>query len=149
MLKAQIDEIAILFKNEAEMMAFVQYAVKRGMINFDSVVRDTARGLEGVFDVHFEFLRWPERDWRIECMTVLAGHSNVHDPMRNHSLVHASFKCIDQAHYDHVCNVMAGRQKCQGAFENSYGRFAYFGAWHPYLKPRVNLRDRRTLATAG
>src|SRR5215510_6622240 len=156
-IRGLIDEVSILFKHEADLEAFVRYCQGMRMEHFNSVPRDKCMRLsrEGgrlsthpsyigpSFDVRFEFLRWVHHDWRIEAMCVLAGeeHAPLHAALPNHSLVHVSFKCADFEHYIHTAQVLQHTMSEPVEYRNSYGVFGYFGAYTPYLKPRVNLRD--------
>lgn len=143
-LKAHADEVSILFKHPDELEHFIVFCRNSGMIYFNSVTDECRRSDGTKFDVRFEFLRFPATSWRIEAMSVLGGTAGLHEPLRNHDVPHVSFKCIDYMHYDHVVAVLEGaRWPLQADYVNSYGAFSYFGAYPPYLKPRVNLRDRK------
>lgn len=148
LIGGQLDEVAILFKNEREMEGFVNYALRFGFENKVSVPRDRFHELAPQdfgkdFDVRFEFLTKPDVPWRIELMCIVDGMAPLHDRLRNHELVHVSFKCSDLEHYLHMTRVMGHVFPPHMEYENAYGRFGYFGAFTPYYKPRVNLRDAR------
>lgn len=116
------------------------------------------------FDVRFEFLRSPGAVWRIEAMAVLDGKAPLHKRALasahelgagRMTLIHVSWKCETPGAYERCKEALAnpdqavseGRAEPVGAvplmaeYQNSYGRFSYFGTRVPYLKPRVNLRD--------
>jgi hypothetical protein len=140
-----LDEVSILFKSQAELTGFTSFAPALGLEHFNSV-RDTMtrEDDESQFDVRFEFFRVPgHNDYRIEAMCVVDGVAPLHEEMVNHDMPHVSFKCEDPMHYNHVLSVLqsAGWPR-QAAYRNGYGQFTYVGAYPPYLKPRVNLRDR-------
>lgn len=146
MIKAQLDEVSILFKHPDELEHFIRWARLAGLHHFNSAADRVWRQDcedERPFDVRFEFFRIPGFEWRIEAMAVLGGQADIHAPLANHAIPHVSFKCLDPMHYDHVCAVLAsGNMECQASYTSGYGAFSYFGAFAPYLKPRVNLRDR-------
>jgi hypothetical protein len=145
-LPMRVDEVSILFKHNTELDGFVRYCVSRDLEHFNGV-RDTCHNEwasdPNTFQVRFEFLRYPGADWRIEAMCVNSGFAPLHERLRNHSMPHVSFKCLDTMHYDHINKVLTGILPWQGSYRNSYGAFSYFGAYAPYIKPRVNLRDAK------
>lgn len=161
-VKATIDEVSILFKHATEMAHFVRYASGAGWNHFNTAedtvqaVRDFNTMTEAdvppvlppIYTVQYKFLQMPGFQWRLECMCIMSGDAPVHRMLKNHEIAHVSFKCIDHAHYDHMKAVLAGvttgpRTTLQmvDEFTSGYGRFAYFGGYPPYVKPRVNLRD--------
>lgn len=159
-LGVDVDEISLLFQSEAQLDSFVQWAVEsKGLTNFNSVkdgcrsVQVTNGGNQHNYRVRFEFLSMPGVDWRIEAMCILSGDAPLH---RIHlsrygvSPIHASFKLKTLEGYTDMCKHLATYGPGLVPiveYENSYGRYCYFGGDDMdriYLKPRVNLRDPET-----
>jgi hypothetical protein len=149
-----IDETSLLFATEAGMRSFVRWSVGLGMQNFNSQRDVMQREWElsnQAFSVAFEFLRWPESPWRIECMVVLDGEAPIHEAalrrLGNGCVVHASFKCVDDEAYVDACAVLSKQLREEAAYRNSYGQFSYWTDLNrltkrlPFFKPRLNLRD--------
>lgn len=158
---AIIDEVSVLFRTAAELEAFLEWAVEcKGLTHFNGVTdecrsRALPRGDAHRYTVRLEFLRLPGVDWRIEAMVILDGTAPLHSQhLNDHGsgcIIHASFKAKDLGFYlqyrdtleamDSLCGPIPLRAE----YENSYGRYAYYGDHQPetswYIKPRVNLRD--------
>lgn len=159
MMPGGIDEVSLLFATDAQLTQFVSAAVKLGMEHFNGVLDTLERqDEEGVFGVRFEFLRWPGSDWRIEAMCVAGSvastdlsiaplHSAALEEMGFEPVViHASFKVGDEGEYESARDALDNRFRAVGGmraeYQNTYGRFSYFGdGTSYYFKPRVNLRD--------
>lgn len=156
-LNAPVDEVAILFSSEANLVRFARLATEGGLEHFNSVKRDLMRRQDTLepedFYVRFEFLRIPGAPWRIEAMCVLEGTAPLHEQHLaqhgNGSIVHASYKCEDIDSYHHAVNVLrtemgagAPAVAFHAEYRNTYGIFSYWGEEDYYFKPRVNLRDR-------
>lgn len=149
----RIDEIALLWENAAELDSFVQWAGSAGGMDwFNSVQTDRMERQDkpGEFDVRFEFLRYPDADWRIEAMCVLGGDAPLHSKhlkvVGNGAIVHASFKVQSEDAYWDSFNWMEEAQFFKVAeYLNSYGWFSYWDSLDSlhYFKPRVN-RQRAT-----
>lgn len=157
MMPGTIDEVSILFKSEGMLERFLGWAMALGWRNFNSVPRDTARQLYGnslaeignvagpAFDVRFEFLRSPaDPDWRIECMCILEGFAPLHERLPQGACAHGSWKLPNLGQYEATADTLWRKIPKMAEYENSYGRFSYFGNSAPYFKPRVNLRDAET-----
>lgn len=155
-LKATADETSLLFATPEELDGFKLWAIQSGLECFNTVDRDRMvrldKGATEGFDVRFEFMRLPGAaggDWRIEAMCVLGGQAPLHEEhLAAHGTgkpVHVSFKCEDENRYRVMKRTMAddGFQSIpfHAEYQNSYGRFSYWGVGPWYLKPRVNLRD--------
>jgi len=153
-LPYKIDEMSILFSTPALLRQFRRWAEDEGGLDvFNANVRDHMEGNgpvvgQSVFDVRFEFMRWPGAEWRIEalCATGRAPlHSARLDVYGEACIMHASFKCEDLATYEKDCNALAeAGLELAGTYRNSYGVFSYWGGGRVWLKPRVNLRDAPT-----
>lgn len=155
-IKATIDEAALLFQNESELGAFVAWAKGQGYEHFGSIERDAMLERHGgtrthAFDVRFEFLRLEGFDFRIEAMCVLDGSAPLHEQALekygNGSVIHVSWRAAPNGDAD---GYHRHRRIVEGSgfaplleYDNSYGRFCYYGedGVPPYFKPRVNLRD--------
>lgn len=148
----QVDEVALLFPDHAELDSFYQWAIGvAGMENFFSVPRDTMvrRDATGLFGVRFEFLRHEGADWRIEAMAPLSGEYPLHAKhlrmFGNGCIVHVSYKLQDVGAYEEEVETLStgGGFCCMASYENTYGRFSYWEHLDTlyYWKPRVNLRD--------
>lgn len=150
-----MDEVAILFHNEGQLLTFVEDAKRLGLEHFNSEPRDTMRrqdisGQE--FEVRFEFLRLPERTWRIEAMCVLDGDAPLHrqaaDEYGAPCVVHLSYKLPSLEEYQEQVRAHMDKGDAKAAeYRNSYGMFSYWrpagqSSRLPYWKPRVNLRDQ-------
>lgn len=155
--KANIDEVALLFAGPSELNAWVTWAKGQGYEHFGSIEQDRMVRLdqEGQFDIRFEFLRLEGFPFRIEAMTVLDGQAPLHEEalgkFSNGSVIHVSWRAApngDAEGYQRHRAVLEaggthGALSMLAEYENSYGRFAYYGEQGrpPYFKPRVNLRD--------
>lgn len=145
----EVDEISVLFADPDRLQAFVEYCKEQGIEHFNRVDSDRMVRIDGPgqFDVRFEFLRFPTLGWRIEAMCVLDGQAPLHeahlDRLGDGCIVHASYKLPEvEAYRAHRRYLSDKGAILAGEYENSYGRFAYWGSGHnPYMKPRVNLRD--------
>lgn len=149
----KIDEVAVLCETPDMLDRFVNMAVLRGADNFNSVEHDVMKRQgrtfrRGRFDVKFEFLRFPGKDYRIEAMTVLKGSAPLHSQHRERfgapSVVHASFKCSDPFGYADVIerlHAVGPALPFCAEYSNSYGVFSYWNVGKYFLKPRVNIRD--------
>lgn len=172
LVKAKCDETSVLFSNEEELDKFVTWAKGVGFEHIGSVPEDTMAQTYGnsaahipniagpAFKVRFEFLKMPEFPWRIEAMCVLDGVAPLHEEalrrMGEGCVIHISWRAApngDKDGYERhravLDSVVVGKPQenlglvALAEYENSYGRFCYYGApgKPPYLKPRVNLRD--------
>lgn len=148
------DEIAICFPSDEALMTFVAEAVgDYGLDRFNSVPRDHMHRIDRLgegFDVHFEFLRLPGRNWRIEAMSIFPGGiAALHEKALRDSggepvIIHVSWKCHNLDFYADTIRHMPSQQMFRKAeYANSYGIFSYFSTngGPMYWKPRVNLRD--------
>lgn len=162
MLPGTIDEAALLFASEHDLDDFLVWATTDARLeHFNSVPKDTMvqlygnslagianqRGPDFDFDVRFEFLRIAGAKWRIEAMCVLGGTAPLHEKYltRNGSgsVVHVSYKMPAPSQYDREKERLWEVMEMQAEYRNSYGTFSYWGDGSlPYLKPRVNTRDR-------
>jgi len=159
-----VDEMALMFRTDADLKEFLRYAVRHGYTLFNSDSDTVTTGpLRSSYDVAYWFLAAPgypqlENSYRLELMTLHTPGSPLHDTLQlwldnnNHPsvAVHASFKCHNEEEYANAVHTLGRNgyeltQRC----ESTYGRFSYWqpqeAADHPvntvYLKPRVNLRD--------
>jgi hypothetical protein len=147
----RIDEIALLWENAAELNSFVQWASGGGGMEwFNSVQEDRMERVDkpSEFKVRFEFLKFPDADWRIEAMCVLEGEAPLHTKhlkiVGNGAIVHASFKVPTEADYWESFGWLEEAQFFKVAeYVNSYGWFSYWDSLDSlhYFKPRVNRRD--------
>lgn len=163
----RIDEISILFQTEAHLNGFLEYGRCKSYIEHRRSEKDWMKRLDAgrrgntdeEFDVRFEFFQVgpasvPSTDWnwRIEAMCVLEGeaplHFNALAMYGTGCVFHASYKLPlqdgepERAMYERaVDDLGAHGWRMRAAYENSYGRFSYWGDGLPYLKPRCNLRD--------
>ena len=155
LMRGDVDEVSLLFASEEDLDQFVAEASAHGFDHFNSVadtlVRQDAEEPQQ-FDVRFEFLKRPEDSWRIEAMAVTSDlaaaplHSAALAEHGTPATIHASFKVKTRGEYEAVRDILAiqfgNSGGMRGEYQNTYGRFAYFGSGAvPYLKPRVNLRD--------
>lgn len=164
-IQQPIDEIALLFARQSEMLTFAEQVKLMGGARIGSVPNDTMVRQDQVnmnFNVRFEFVRiHPE--WRIEAMCVLWGKAPLHtralELYGSGCIVHASYKLQTRMGYDQhtgygydvrVLNPagcmdpadIKGDPAMEAEYQNSYGRFSYWQhGTYPFLKPRVNLRD--------
>lgn len=150
---AEVDEMALLFDYEDSLEEFVHHAGVAGLINFNSVPRDTMVRQDKAqsFVVRFEFLQPMKHPFRIEAMTVISGDAPLHarrlEQSRNGCVVHASYKLGTLDEYNAETARLAEdiRVAKRAEYRNSYGMFSYWRVWEApgiYLKPRVNLRDQ-------
>lgn len=86
LVKATIDEAALVFSTEQALESFTLWAINQGYEHIGFVKRDgmNIRTLDhGVashaFDVRFEFLKLDGFDFRIEAMCVLDGTAPLHE----------------------------------------------------------------------
>lgn len=147
------DEVALCFRHEHDLMKFVEHAVLRGMDNFNSV-RDTMvrQDARGQFDVHFEFLKFPNEEWRIEAMCITDGEAPLHASALAQNgdvcVIHLAYKCATLEDYqEETRRLMSGVATRRAEYRNGYGLFSYWSPTGqpsvlPYVKPRVNLRDQ-------
>lgn len=148
------DEIAICFPTNEALDQFVKEAVDDyGLEHFNGVRSDHMRRLDRLgegFDVQFEFLRLPGREWRIECMAVWRGIAPLHEKALRDSggepvLIHVSWKMPNLDDYSLLMREMPTRHGLfrKAEYANTYGIFSYWTAngGGLYHKPRVNLRD--------
>lgn len=146
------DEVSLLFSKPAELEDFKEWAVAQGLEHFNSVQRDqmVRQDKAQAFGVRFEFLRLPNRPWRIEAMCILEGCAPLHEEALRRSgegcVVHLSYKCRDlQTYQEHVRSLWDEGRIKKAEYRNSYGMFSYWvptgSELRPFLKPRVNLRD--------
>lgn len=166
-IKANVDEMSIVFSLPHALEGFVQWAKEIGYEHFNTVVKDDVTLVDhspafdnlepneanNGFQVRFEFLRITGAPWRIEAMCILGGHAPLHanalDEFGEGACIHASFKERDsdtfKARKRSMANPGNGFKALEflAEYRNSYGRFAYFGkaGLPPYIKPRINLRD--------
>lgn len=152
----EVDEMALLFRSPETLRYWVEAAVRiPGVVLFNtSHDAVTTTPIQGQYDVHYWFLSVPEEygGWRIEAMYAHPGsplHTTLALKMKEAdvTVVHASFKCVDEEMYGIAVNTLSRNgfdlaQKCQ----STYGRFSYWGNEEKelggvFLKPRVNLRD--------
>jgi hypothetical protein len=157
MIPGNIDEVSILFKSVGMMERFIGWAEQFGWHNFATVKKDTAEQLFGnslaqignvagpAFDVRFEFLKMRKdpSSFRIECMCILDGFAPLHERLPQGAVAHASWKAANRLHYQQVCEQVGRALPKMAEYENSYGRFAYYGNEAPHFKPRINMRDTR------
>ena len=151
------DEIAICFAEATQLQTTVaEWVGDYGVEHFNGVPSDHMSRLDRVgegFDVRFEFLRLPGRDWRFELMHVYPGGiAPLHEKALRESkgepaIIHVSYKCFDVEEYGILMRsmpTMYGRNWTRKAeYSNTYGIFSYWSEnGHIYTKPRVNLRDR-------
>lgn len=168
MIQGKVDEVSLLFKSVAMMERFIGWCEAQGWRNFSTVKRDTATQLYGnslygignragpAFDVRFEFLKpkhgdfaFPD-DWRIECMYIFPNSfAPLHDTLTEGAVAHASWKVTDFNGYLKACSDLEALMPKMAEYENSYGRFGYFGQLPPYFKPRINLRDDAQTSMPG
>lgn len=164
-----IDEVAIQVLSLAHENALLREAVRHGWVMFNSA-EDHVRTspIPAEYTVGYNFLRHPDVNYRLEVMRLGNGLSPLHAGVMNlcqccgsHEvggifIVHASFKCNDEADYDATCDaLMIGGLLPAQACQSTYGRFSYwrkgpqFEDWqwgdslaiNSFLKPRVNTRD--------
>ena len=148
----KVDEVALLFKNKEELDSFWNYAVNvAGLENFFSVPMDVMTRTDALssFNVRFEFLRYPDTDWRIEAMCPLDGEYPLHSKylrlLGNGAIVHVSFKLPTLEDYEDVMEDLRDNGFVQlASYQNTYGLFSYWETLETlyYWKPRVNLRDQ-------
>lgn len=161
LVRATCDEVSLLFEDEAKLNEWVMWAKGQDYEHIGSIERDRLSlrpRHQEAFDVRFEFIRYPELPWRIEAMCVLDGTAPLHETtlskFGNGAVVHVSWKAApnkDTAGYErHRRSLESGGPNLEkftpiAEYENSYGRFCYYGdpSIPPFLKPRVNLRDTR------
>src|SRR5678815_1115834 len=147
-LPYNIDEVSLLFRTEDRLMEFCQWAEVQGVERFNTALdrMDRQDAMEN-FQVHFEFMRLPGADWRIEAMCYGGGPAPLHEQqLKNRGdgcVMHASFKAEDEAALTKAHdNLLAAHLAPQALYRNSYGAFSYWGPWMGiWIKPRVNLRD--------
>lgn len=160
LLKAKVDEVAVLFETVEELEAFIPYCHENGLEHIGSVAEDTLLDTTDGdpiggdwFNVRFEFFRIPGRHWRIEAVTVLEGieraplHRSHLDEWGSGSIIHASWKETDfPAYQTRLLQLADLPLRKYLEYRNTYGVFSYWNSPDPfsvYLKPRVNLQDQR------
>jgi len=150
-----VDEMALLFAEEATLSSFVRAAVSLGEgYTLFNTAYDTVKTspILSEYHVRYWFLSTPH-GFRVELMATYPGsplHDQIQLGMSRDSVysVHASFKCEDEEAYGNaVHSLKKNAYQLVQSCESSYGRFSY---WQPleaeerphwFLKPRVNLRD--------
>lgn len=156
-----IDEVAILFADEAQLDEWLGFAEKDHMLRHDRTEHDTMHRNDTrraqAWRVRFEFLQVTLHadapTWRIEAMVVLGGRAPLHQAMLaategRPAIIHASYKLpgVD-AYHEEVQRLMSNGMTMQAGYTNSYGVFSYWNSGdgapvtNVYLKPRINLRD--------
>jgi hypothetical protein len=148
-----IDEYSVLFGQRVDQDYFVARASSSGLQKFNESNDFMGRmdDLKDVgFGVHFDFLSFPNRPWRVECMSVSPpGSAPLHEAATGGNpnyvgIFHASYKLPDlDAYLVELERLRDGGFEMSAEYRNTYGRFSY---WEiephlPYFKPRVNLRD--------
>jgi hypothetical protein len=157
-IRAQIDEVALLFPQAFSMRDFVFDAVMEDGVDLFNVAYDRVHTLpfETDYNVQYAFLS-TTLGMRVECMALMNGFSPLHQAMFsclrmedgfNPAVVHMSFKCNDIDQYlGAVMALQEDDNKQVQICQSTYGVFSYFnsqGFPHGiYLKPRVNERDLR------
>lgn len=144
-----IDEMSLLFRNQDQLEAVREEAVKIGWEQFNETAEiltctsQDAQQFGRSTTVWFSFWRKKGVPYRIEAMTYTPGLGGL--PLHDHALlvsggepviIHASFKPAD---YDTFIHSQPGEPTLE--YRNDYGKFSYWGRQATYLKPRVNLRD--------
>lgn len=154
-IEGDIDEIALMFNDEASLGAFVIDAVAGAGVQAFNSARDivTTRPFDTGYNVTYVFLRMDGEPMRVECMLIGKGglsplHKSVKWKAKNHPVaVHVSFKCKSLSDYQQVTKKMDEKLGCELVQKCSsrYGEFSYYDVWALtqstglYLKPRVNL----------
>lgn len=153
-LPYHIDEVSLLFRTPERLMAFAAWAEAQGVEWFNRNVYDrmVRQDQTQTFDVHFEFMRIPGADWRIEAMCYHGAaplHARQLDQRGNGCVMHASFKAQDHAALTVAHDRLLSEHLApQAAYRNSYGAFSYWGPWMGmWIKPRVNERDSSVAPT--
>lgn len=153
-----VDEVAIYFEHLEDAKRFVGWCETAGADHFNHVHRDgmfqtygnseylvpnygTGNPDVSTFDVHFDFLQFPNSSFRLEVMVVLDGWAPLHRRMRDGTIAHVSGKVPPKNvfAYEQLCAALGQVVPKQAEYHNSYGQFAYYGLEAPYFKPRVNL----------
>lgn len=166
-MTACIDEVAIMLPESAKEAQdwsermLDRVGPKEGITYFNrSQSTVVVHNLPSKYEVEYRFFSTPLRTAggatvRIELMRLGNGHSPLHhlynQPQdsrgRDACIVHASFKCNDEAEYRVICNHLASMGlNCGQDCSSDYGLFSYwrnpdFDGVLLWLKPRVNLRD--------
>lgn len=155
-----VDEMALYFPDPDLLMVFVGKAVQRGWVLFNQAEDNvTTRPIPGAYAVQYWFMNHPDRDYRLELMTIDEGHSPYHASIHHMcqrmsapvSLAHASFKVPDEKAYAAASIALrnGGFELAQHC-ESTYGRFSYYiiksddareERYVPTVKPRLNMRD--------
>lgn len=164
-VQATIDEVALRFQSESDLMMFLKHAVMIDGVTLFNYAVDHVETypIRSQYNVKYWFLTTP-RGYRLECMFIEpgGGFSPLHNAhtMQNsfETPVHYSFKCFDASQYEQATKVMEREndwvlaQNCH----STYGQFAYYLTdpetdyalekagyrWtNTYIKPRMNMRD--------
>jgi hypothetical protein len=155
-----IDNVAVLFSDEAEEEHFISYAQKCGWKVFNSSEDHVVGHLnQEDYDVRFTFLRDPDDpNFRIETMLLNPEQSTIHRML----LRQYGEGAIAQGSYKpQGINSRAAYQEENGfllsaygdvveCFQSKYGLYTYFARFRSvmedlscgYLKVRLNERDR-------
>lgn len=152
-----IDEIALLFPNEAASNHWIMDAILvDGVEHFNaSWDRVRTQPFENEYRVRYDFLRFEGYDFRVEAMRLPYEEvSPLHAPLRQESErhdmpvpVHLSFKCHSEEEFNDVAERLSAHDDfwLAQACTSDYGVFTYWR--HPdcdlYIKPRMNQRDAR------
>lgn len=167
LVKCKIDEAALLFSDPGQLNEWLTWAKGQGYEHIGSIERDHMRcrnlwspaGLNMAphhspgFQVRFEFLHLEGFPFRIEAMCVLSGDAPLHERVLakygEGAVVHLSWRAAPNGDADGYMRHRlvlqdSAHMKPMAEYENSYGRFCYYGEIDkpPFLKPRVNLRDQ-------
>lgn len=160
-----IDEIAVDTWDSLAFLNLMQSLVSEPGVAFTNAAHDVVRTdpFGTAYEVDYLFatglnLYSDRHPYRIECMNITDGWSPLHTAARLEAeamhaaawMVHASFKCTDEADYGATTHrLREAGWECLQRCTSTYGRFSY---WKPFdrdlddsgnlcLKPRVNLRD--------
>lgn len=135
----EVDEVALMFSQEHEVMKFIKAAVQVPGVKLFNVAHDNVQTypIRRQYGVEYYFL---ETEWgyRVECMRLSGGHSPLHGGIENtyfdtvgnqldSGIVHYSFKCTDETEYANALKVMeTGLWHHAMTCESTYGRFSYW-----------------------
>jgi hypothetical protein len=152
-LQVVVDEVAIVWRTAQELYEFANDIHRDHGWHIFNTVEDSGPivssdphdNSRAAYRAKYVFVSHPSTSVRLELMVVLGGDSHIHAPLLeadSHSIAHASWKAPSiESYRSQVRRLVDAGLSCKGAYSSDYGRFSYWGAFHPYLKPRVNLRD--------
>lgn len=142
--KANVDEMALIFPGDAELLAYLRYAVRVPGYELFNAAYDHVHvePIRTGYDASYWFMTTPDyvpdvKGYRLELMVLAGGYSPLHnwladkavqrEEMPYRTTIHGSFKCSDEEGYAEAVHALrsAGYESIQRC-RSSYGRFSYW-----------------------